>query len=1414
MNEKLLKPDYLFEVSWEICNKVGGIHTVISTKALTLVDEYKNNLILIGPDVWRDTENNPEFIEDPQLLISWRNKAFEEGLRVRVGRWNITGKPIVILVDFTSYFSAKNDIFKFFWEEYRLDSISGQWDYVEPALFGYSAGKVIESFTRFQLSLRHRIVAQFHEWMTGIGLLYLKKAMPQIGTIFTTHATVMGRCLAGNGMPLYGKLEVYNADTKALEFNVVSKQSLEKTAAIHADCYTTVSEITAKECAQFHGKAVDVVTPNGFENSFVPEGDEFKLRRIEARVKFYEVAEALLAHDVSKNAMIVGISGRYEFKNKGLDVFIDALGKLNECGNLDREVLAFILIPGGHHGPRKDVFKNLHDKGNENIEVLSNTYITHYLNEPEYDPILHRIRTAGLFNSSSERVKVFFVPSYLNGDDGIFNMPYYDLLIGMDISVFPSYYEPWGYTPLESLAFHVPTITTSLAGFGLWVQEYYKKDHPGIDVINRNDENDSFVVEEIAKALCKYSTLSLKEQEVFRDNASEVSLIALWSKQLQYYRLAFSNALLKVQARTHQYVDVEREEQLPNIERKFRVNQPNWVRLLIQKNIPEKLTALDELSHNLWWCWNPDAVELFETIDKKLWYECEQNPILLLEKISFKRFQELENDTVFIEKLNRVHKHFKDYMHQKYGRKGPKIGYFSMEFGLHISLKLYSGGLGVLAGDYLKEASDRNLPLVGIGLFYKYGYFTQQLSSTGQQIASYDLQNFSQTVAKPVRHENGKWKTISIAFPGRNIYARLWRVDVGRTELYLLDTDFEDNISEDRFITHHLYGGDWENRFKQEMLLGIGGVRALKILGVDSDVFHLNEGHAAFAGLERLRSLIVDERFSFPESLEMVRASSLFTTHTPVPAGHDSFAEDILRTYMSHYPDRLGITWDQFMDLGKINSGDVTERFSMSHLAANLSQEMNGVSMLHGDVSKKMFAGLWPGYFASENHVGYVTNGVHYPTWASYEWRVLLEGNGQEKSYDNNPIWDRINSIPEGKIWGIRNAQRKRLIDYIRTRLVSPQIVKYESPRQIVEIQDRLRDDVLTIGFARRFATYKRAHLLIRDLERLDKLVNNPKMPVQFIFAGKAHPHDKAGQDLIRTIVEVTKMPQFIGRILFLQNYDMELARKMTQGVDIWLNTPTRPLEASGTSGMKAVMNGGLHFSVLDGWWVEGYKEGAGWALPQERTYNQQEFQDELDAEMLYTIIENEITPAFYHRNADDIPSDWVSFIKKSVSEVASNFTTTRMMEDYEQRFYHKLYVRSNRLKEEDSDLAKRISNWKKRVSRHWDSMEIISAEQFDTSRQAIVLGKEYSSEVIIDLGSLMPDDIGVELVIADMTMDNEVAIKRTQEFDLENVEGKRATFRLNLVPLEPGVFDTGIRVYAKNKELPHRMDFNLARWI
>jgi len=1414
MKEKLLKPDYLFEVSWEVCNKVGGIHTVVSTKATSISNELKSNYILIGPDVWRDIERNPEFIEDLQLFSSWKNKALEEGLNIRIGHWNISSKPIAIIVDFTKLIPKKDDIFKVFWEEFRLDSITGQWDYVEPALFGYAAGKVIESFTNFHLSLRHRIVAQFHEWMTGTGLLYLKKNMPQIGTIFTTHATVLGRCIAGNNIPLYSRLDKYNPDNKSREFNVVSKQSLERLAALNADSFTTVSDITAKECVQFLEKPVDLVTPNGFDDLIVPVGEEFQLRRIEAKIKFYEVAEALLAHDVSKDAFLIGISGRYEFKNKGIDVFIDALGKLNN-EELEKEVLAFILMPANHHGPRKDVFQNLRDKDSENVIVLSNTHLTHYLVDPELDPILKRIKAVGLNNSSSDKVKVFFVPCYLNGDDGIFDKHYYDLLIGLDISVFPSYYEPWGYTPLESLAFHVPTITTSLAGFGHWVNTHFSDPHPGITVIPRTDDNDQEVTQKIAEELKFFIGTDTLTRNSIRDNAYQVSRIALWSKLIDYYYKAFSISLKKVENRTEQFVDRDRKEKLPSIDRTYRLNKPNWVRLIVQKNIPEKLAALDELSRNLWWSWNPDVSDLFESIDPELWLKCEQNPILFLERITYTRYQALENDAAFVEKLHAVYLRFTSYMMNKYKRKEPKIAYFSMEFGLHNSLKLYSGGLGVLAGDYLKEASDRNVDIVGIGLLYRYGYFTQQMSSTGQQIAVYDQQNFSQTLASPVRDENGKWITVSIAMPGRNIHARIWKVEVGRTDLFLLDADFEDNLKQDRTITHHLYGGDIENRFKQEMLLGIGGIRALNILGIEPDLFHINEGHAAFIGLERLRELIHEEKLSFSDATEVVRATSLFTTHTPVPAGHDAFSEDLMRAYMSHYPHRLLITWEQFMGLGRMNPENTTEKFSMSHLAAGLSQEVNGVSWLHGEVSKKMFVGLWPGYYPDELHVSYVTNGVHYPTWTAQEWRNLYETTSNESNNDYpQPDWNQITNIPDSKIWNIRNNQRRKLVEYIKSRLNNPDIIKFESPRLVIDLLDKINPHALTIGFARRFATYKRAHLLFKDLKRLSDILNSKDMPVQLLFAGKAHPNDKAGQDLIKRIIEISKMPDFIGKILFLQNYDMELAHKMVQGVDIWLNTPTRPLEASGTSGQKAVMNGVLHFSVLDGWWVEGFREGAGWSIPQESPYPQQEYQDELDAELIYTLLENEIVPMYYKRNPEDVPEKWVSYIKKSISQVASNFTTTRMMRDYENRFYNKLFERSKKIKENDFELAKRISNWKRRISRVWDSIEVIQVKQFNTSLEAIILGKEYTADLTLDLGELSVDDIGVELVVADLIENNEVKIKRIHEFTLDSVEGTRATFKLSIVPVFPGAFDCGIRIFARNPEIPHRMDFCMVRWV
>lgn len=1414
-NEKLQKIDCLFEVSWEVCNKVGGIHTVITTKSQIIAKNIKNTYILIGPDVLKENEANPEFIEEPQLLTSWRHKAAEDGLRIRVGRWNIAGKPIAILVDFTYLFSQKNDIFKMFWDEFGLDSITGQWDYIEPVLFGYAAGKVIEHYTKHNLNVRNKVVAHFHEWMTGSGLLYVKKNVPQIGTIFTTHATVLGRCLAGNNQKLYDNIERYKPEAKAQEFNVVSKQSLEKLAAQYADSFTTVSEITAIECHHFLGKEVDLVTPNGFESTMVPTGKELEKKVSEGRDKLLGVAEAMLNRKLEEDTFIVATSGRYEFKNKGIDIFIESLARLNNDKSLNRKIAAFILVPAGHHGPSKELLNNLNDKNS--WQQPANPYTTHYLNDPDVDPSLLLIRRLGLNNSPQDNVSIFFVPSYLNGNDGIFNVSYYDLLVATNVSIFASYYEPWGYTPLESVAFKVPTITTSLAGFGLWVNTHYQGEHPSVEVIERDDVNDSYVIDRTAQTTLQQLRMSSEESARLKENAGEVSTIALWSNLISYYLEAYEKAIEKVAQRIHNVPIQKQENQLSFLNKQLTMEKPSWARIIVGRSIPQSLSALEVLSKNLWWCWNQDAINLFNYIDESAFERLGSNPIALLDSISYKRYQELEKDVAFVEKLQATYKRFEAYMAQKAKLKGPQVAYFSMEYGLHASLKIYSGGLGILAGDYLKEASDKGTKIIAIGLLYRYGYFTQKFSAAGDQVAEYEAQDFTKIPVQPARDQDGQWLTIRIALPGRTVAARLWRADVGRTELYLLDTDFPDNLPEDRPITHQLYGGNWENRLKQELLLGVGGIRALHLLGIEADVYHCNEGHAAFIGLERIRELIAYNNLTFSEALEVIRASSLFTTHTPVPAGHDAFSEDLLRTYIAHYPERFSITWDELMGLGKIYPNDPNEKFSMSHLAANLSQEVNGVSMLHGKVSQDILKDMWPGYFPNElKNIGYVTNGVHYPTWTAPEWKVIFEkefGPEFATHHYDKACFDQIYNVSDEKVWEVRMALKNRLISSCKSRLSNASAIIHHTPQQVVEIKENLQAKKLTIAFARRFATYKRAYLLFTNLDRLDHIINNPDRPVQLLFAGKAHPADIAGQELIKRIIEIAKMPKFLGKILFLDNYDMELAKKMVQGVDIWLNTPTRPLEASGTSGEKAVLNGVLHFSVLDGWWVEGYQPEAGWALSEERTYDNQDFQNEMDAETIYNIIENEIAPLYYDRNSQGIPEGWAKYIKNSIAKVASNFTTNRMLIDYENCYYSKLAKRGKELVKNDFQLAIELSDWKKRVSREWDGIQVLSTKLPDMAKEPILMGKRYQLEVVLNIGMLHHRDVGVELVLAEHDGET-TTVKETKQLTCTAVNDNIVTYSGDFDFENSGLYLTSVRVYPYNPKLPHRQDLGLVKWV
>jgi len=1412
INKKILKPDYLFEVSWEVCNKVGGIYTVVATKAPGIQLELGNNYILIGPDVWKETSPNPEFIEDKSILRVWRERAESEGLRIKIGRWNIKGRPVAILVDFTQYIPSKDKILAEFWEKYKLDSISGSWDYFEPALFGYAAGRVIESFYEYSLTAQDKIVAQFHEWMTGGGILYLNDRVPQIGTIFTTHATVVGRSIAGNNLPLYSHFEDYHGDAMANRFHVMAKHSLEHIAAIESDAFTTVSKLTANECRQFLGREPDIITPNGFDDSLFLDEDTLAAKRQKAREKLLAVAQAVTGQSLPADSLLLVNSGRYEFRNKGIDLFIDALASLNINEKLEYPVVAFITIPAHHSGPVQGLLEKVEsgiiDDANEEH------FLTHGLFEPDYDPILKRLKENSLFNSLSDQVKVIFVPSYLNGNDGVFNLSYYDLLPGFDLSVFPSYYEPWGYTPLESLVFGVPTVTTTLAGFGLWVKDLDNKS--GIAVIARNDDNNETVVDSIHSIVLSFAKMAkIKRAEL---SASAISLAhsALWSHLLTYYKQAYSIALEKVLDRSDLFRDKRQAETVVSVNGK-KPSHPEWRKVLVSLTFPESMNGLLRLSRNIYWCWNTEATDLFRLIDPERWENTEHNPIAMLESLTYNQLQALEKNSDFMTRLKAVMTHFDAYMAKSVERTGPKIAYFSMEFGLHESVKIYSGGLGILAGDYLKEASDSNVNIIAVGLLYRYGYFNQTLSPFGEQVPQYFPQRFNHLPIKPVRYADGGWVTISVSLPGRILYAKVWMLEVGRIPLYLLDADIDENSEEDRFVTHQLYGGDLEVRFKQELLLGVGGIRVLEALDIEADLYHCNEGHAAFIGIERLRKYVQNNQLSFLQAIELVRASTLFTTHTPVPAGHDAFTEDLLRTYIPHYAVRLNISWNTFMNLGRYVENNNDQKFSMSVLAAKLSQEMNGVSRIHGQVSRQMFKDMYNGFYENEIHIGYVTNGVHFPTWTNAKWKKLYTQEfGEEYIHDqSNPeYWKKIHNVPDERIWQIRQDLRGELISYIKKRLIDSMSTSSEKPTQLIQIVDSLDNKALTIGFARRFATYKRAHLLFSNIERLAQIMSNQEFPIQFVFAGKAHPADKAGADLIKRIVEVSRMPQFVSKIIFLENYNMAMARKLVQGVDIWLNTPARPMEASGTSGEKAVMNGVVNFSVLDGWWAEGYREDAGWALKEERTYENQQFQDELDAETIYNILEDEIIPAFYERENDGIPHAWIKYIKNTISGIAPHFTMKRQLDDYYEKYYLKLAQRSALLKEDDNAALRSLASWKFRMIRNWEGIEVVDIIFPNPSTQVINLGDIFVAELILNLGDIAPDDIMAEMISGQKTNDNMIEPQAIREMQLTKVDGNVAHFTIEIETSLAGVFDFAFRLTPKNPLLPHRMDFNLVKWV
>lgn len=837
--------------------------------------------------------------------------------------------------------------------------------------------------------------------------------------------------------------------------------------------------------------------------------------------------------------------------------------------------------------------------------------------------------------------------------------------------------------------------------------------------------------------------------------------------------------------------------------------------------VPDKLRALLKIAQNLWWVWSRDAVALFRRIDLDLWEECEHNPVKLLGSLHPERLMALTEDDAFLAHMNGVAAELDEYLQattlysRKYGNKSDlRVAYFSAEFGLHECLPLYGGGLGMLAGDHIKSSGELGLPLVGVGLCYQQGYNRQYLSSDGWQQELYPDNDFYNMPMTLVRDAEGEEVRIEVTILGKRVFSRIWRIDVGRATLYLLDSNVPDNSVEMRQITSRLYGGDLEMRVCQEILLGIGGIRALHRLGYDPNVCHMNEGHSAFLALERIRLLMESAKLTFAEAREALAAGSVFTTHTPVPAGNDRFPPSLMKRYFEEYVPLLKLSMEEFLGLGREDPSDNAEEFCMTVLALRLSAHSNGVSELHGKISRGMWKRIWPSVPEHEIPIGHVTNGVHIHTWLSDEYGRLFErylGPRWQADISNRSAWQRVDKIPDSELWRAKERLRGRLVSFVRMRL-QKQLEKAGTTKAKIRAADEWLDpEILTIGFARRFATYKRANLILRDIERLKRLLLDKDRPLQIVFAGKAHPKDHPGKELIRQIVQLTRSEDFQHRIVFLEDYNMDIARQLIQGVDVWLNTPLRPMEASGTSGMKAILNGALTVSTLDGWWCEAYAGDNGWAIGHGEEHSDRDYQDLTESTMLYDLLEQEIIPYFYDRGPDGVPREWLLRMKNSMRTCGPQFNTHRMVREYLERFYLPAGIHWALLTKDNFEGARNLASWKRHVQEHWLEAQIVSVEA-DTSRE-LEVGNELHLKIQVALGPFDPHEVSVEVLFGRMDAQGEIVAAEPLPLSYVSREGDVALYSGAVPCRQPGQHAFAVRMLPFRRELPNKFETGKVSW-
>lgn len=1407
--------NYLFEVSWQVCNKVGGVNTVIKTKAKEAVKEFQNRYMLFGPLL----DENPEFQESKDNEHEeLRNVLQSLNLNFKIGTWETEGNPLVVLVDYKNRYEV-NKLLYSYWRDYGVDSYGCQWDYIEPALFGTTVGEaIVEIYKKLISPKKMKAILHCHEWRTGTTLLYVKKHLSEIATVFTTHSTTLGRCISGLGRDLFKELDRINPVDEAKTYGISPRHILETVVAKESDCFTTISGITALEAKKVLNKEPDFIIENALSFDTNKNFPLDKNERDEKRNFLLTFCRRFLKKDLPTNTKFFVTSGRYEFGNKGYDVFLEALGRVNENllnGSLP-PVVALFLVSAGDKGVHENVRKRVKE---EKITEGAVGITTHRLYDEAHDPIVGACYKLGLKNAQENKVNIIFSPAFLDGVDGAFDRTYLDILAGADLGVFPSFYESWGYSPLESMSKMVPAITSDIAGIGEWASNL--KDHKGLFIIKRKGQDRGIVVQELSDVLMTIIKKSSGDLEVLREESYQLAKRADWNKVFYKYVEAYNKALKEAEKR----FDILGTDNSQVNTLAMRSSKPYYRSFTVVSDLPEEINKIYDLAYNLWWTWTPDARELFNMLGDDLWKETGCNPVKMLNILSPEKIAQKCKNQEFISLYKDVIAKFEAYMNDKasYVKYGDKlnntnpISYFSMEYGFHECMPIYSGGLGVLSGDHLKSSSDINIPLIGVGLFYRETYFKQVINKDGYQQEEYEKQDCSMLPMKALLDENSNEARVSVMLPGRLLYLRIWIVNIGRIKLYLLDSDCEENEQTDRLLTARLYGGDRRMRIKQEIALGIGGIKLIRdVLKINPAVYHLNEGHCAFLVLERINSLMQQCGLSYQEAREAVKASTVFTTHTPVPAGNEVFEFDLLRHYLSYYVQKLNITWEQFIELGCENHIGDTDKFSMTVFALKLTSKANAVAKLHGVVSRKMWQNVWKGMNEEDLPIFSITNGIHTQTWLSRNMRKLYDKYLHMNwgvDDDSLEVWSKVDDIPDEEFWNVKLEQKQKFIDRIKKKIRQDYERRGEEKNLIEATVNNLRSDVLTIGFARRFATYKRSDLFLRDWNRIVRILSDTQKPVQIIVAGKAHPADVAGKEIIQHIVTASRAMELKGRVVFLENYDMGVARLLTRGVDVWLNNPVRPHEASGTSGMKVCPNLGVNFSILDGWWDEGYSEDVGFKIDAGQDFNNRDYQDDMDNKVMLDVLENKIIPIYYDRNEKGYSKEWMKIAKNSVKKLSPYFSTQRMLKEYYDLSYEPTGERKYLLEQDSFKGLKEITEWKRQISNLFATVHILKISVDGITSDLMPAGGKVVVSMKVDAGRLSKEELLAELLLIKKgDSKEEQSIIKVFDFNKQNEDGTLEYF-LNFDITESGNYSYAVRIMPYHKLLSSVKETGLVCW-